>query len=125
MKIDTRIIAALLMVLIYLSTGKLCQAQPSGGGRPPRMTADQIVSDMKKTLDLSDEQAEQILPLIKEEMEKNENSSTRRGPPDFGSILKKYLTGEQMTKWEEQESERRSRMGRGPGGGMGGGPPDM
>ncbi len=123
MKIETRIVAALLMVLIYLSTGNLCRAQ-QGEGRPPRMTADRVVSDMKKSLDLTDEQAEQILPLIKEEMEKNEGSGERRGPPDFGSILKKYLTEEQMAKWEEQESERRSRMGRGPGG-MGGGPPDM
>jgi hypothetical protein len=139
MKIDTRIVAALLMVLIYLSTGKLCQAQ-QGEGRPPRMSADQIVSSMKKSLDLTDEQVKQILPVIKEEMSKREELMGQGGGPgDFESMksdmekidketeteLAKYLTEEQIAKWKKQQSERKSRMGRGPGGGMGGGPPGM
>ncbi|MFA5148350.1 MAG: hypothetical protein WC491_04395 [Candidatus Omnitrophota bacterium] len=137
MKIDTKFIVGLLIMLLYLTSNKVYSEQ--GGGRPPMMTAEQMVSDMKKSLGLSEEQASQILPIVEQEMEKREElMGSCGGPGNFESMrssmekidsetetaLAQYLTDEQMAKWKKIQKERKSKMGRGPGGG-GGGPPGM
>jgi len=120
----------------------------SGGRIPEGRSADQITSDMKEHLNLTEEQEAQIRPIIEEQIEKRREIVQKyqgHGRPDRESLrnemqklrettenqLAGILTEDQMEEYRGIQEEQRQKMheerqqnmrrgGRGARGGMGG-----
>ena len=107
-----------MMFGLLLVLNNISYAQRQGGP-----TAEEMISKMQQDLDLSDEQAAQIKPIIEEENEKMKSlmeQMRKQGDATSESIrteiekirqetetkLVTYLSEEQMSKWKEQKEKR-------------------
>ncbi|BAX81586.1 hypothetical protein [Labilibaculum antarcticum] len=114
MKTDIKKIASILMIVaITAISGNLLQAQPGGQqGPPPIPNTTQIkkmVSELSKTLDLTDEKSEQLSDLytahFKEISAKVKNSKPSKNEMDafeskFEKEVKAILSPEQQEQFE-------------------------
>ena len=90
---------------------------PNGGGQPPSPpSASEIVSQMKKNLNLTDDQATQATAIMQEQISEMD-SLMKSGSPESNrskmesihqqaeAKLAKVLTSEQLTKWENSKPQ--------------------
>ena len=124
MQVSKKIILSFVLALLAFST---IQAQRPEGGRrggDPKERANQQTDRMIESLDLSAAQGEKIRALNleyadkmvvarKEAMESGDRASMRTTMQTIrkeqNEKMKKYLTAEQVTKWEEILAERQDR----------------
>ncbi len=134
-------IISMLSAAAYAMGGAAPSADQQKQGEQKRqapLTADQVVSKMAIYLSLTDKQAQQIKPVVEEDMAKrSEIIKNDQGNRDAiksamndlqiqtNNKLAQYLTDDQMKKLEDmqkaQQSQAGGRKGGGKRGGMGGG----
>ncbi len=114
-------ILAVCMIMFF--SGGVC-AQMRGPGRGPG--AEDIVNKMAQELNLTNEQIQQIIPVIKEDVQKRgelmkqmkgqgreATSSIKTGmekiTQETETQLAQYLSDEQIAKWKTLQQERKSK----------------
>jgi hypothetical protein len=104
--------------LFFVGGSAFAQGRPGfGGGKMPSPpSASEIVSQMKETLNLTDEQVTQVTTIIQEQMSQMEsliksgNPESNRGKMESirqqtEEKLSKVLTSEQLTKWKNSRPQ--------------------
>ena len=88
----------------------------------PTPFAEDMVGRMKKVLNLSDEQVQQISPIIQADVQKRKElmDQIERVRQDTDNKLSQYLTQDQMTQWKNMQEPRKEMRQFRPGGGFGG-----
>ena len=131
---STRVLSIMgVMLALVLSTATPLLAQGQGQGRRMgQLDVDSLVADLTVQLELTDEQAAQLKPVLEEQytamrelmMAARQSGDMDSARPKMEELRKqhhekvaKILTEEQLKKYQEiQESARRRGMGRRPGG---------
>lgn len=124
---------ALVTLALVLSSSASLLAQGQGQGRRMgQVDIDSLVTDLTEQLNLTEEQATQLKPVLEEQyssmrelmMAARQSGDMASARPKMEELRKqhhekvsKILTEEQLKKYQEiQESSRRGGMGRRPGG---------
>jgi hypothetical protein len=129
-----KIIYACSIVLFFATMSVFAQEQPSGGEHQPLNTAD-IVAKMQSKLNLTQDQVAAVTPIIEKYSPKREElrQSMENGTADKDSIrsqmkqlksdenqeLSQFLSSDQMSQWEQMQSQGRHKHSS-EGGGNGG-----
>jgi Spy/CpxP family protein refolding chaperone len=129
MKLNTKRILALVALgtLVTLTPNTLAQATPKEGNRPNRPAAQagarrDRLETMATELKLTEEQKNQLRPILKEEADKmkalrddtalsaqDRRAKNREIRESINGKIKKVLTTEQWDQWQKQQAERRAR----------------
>ncbi len=121
----------LIMILILGTTFSMAQNRGGQGSFDPVKSAKKQTAELKKVLDLSNEQEPKVYEIVlkgankiaelREEMQSG-NGSREEMRANFTKLrkeqnkeMKKVLTDEQFKKYEKYLEERRSQRGRGHG----------
>ncbi|MDY4527653.1 MAG: Spy/CpxP family protein refolding chaperone [Parabacteroides sp.] len=98
------------IVFVGIATQVMCMgnivAQRNQGGRPPRMTVEQQVNQMKTELKLTDEQTAKVTALFTEFQKKREGQG-RPSREEMTKQLATILNEEQLKAYQQMRPQRK------------------